>query len=739
LAARTGLAGWVRNEAGAVRIVVEGIAADLQHFLVDLERQAPPLARIDHLTVAPRALTGNRDFRIVESLTDPTGRLPVSPDIGLCGACERELYDPSDRRYGYPFITCTDCGPRFTVIESMPYDRERSTMASFRQCAECLAEYDRPTDRRYHSETNSCPRCGPSLWWHEGAREIRLGSGDALERSATMLRSGGIVAIRGLGGFHLACDAGNEEAVRRLRRRKRRESKPLAVMVRSLEDAKRLAVIDRFEAEHLMSPERPLVLLQRRDDSELLASSVAPALGSVAVMLAYTPLHHLLLEAVERPVVMTSGNVSEEPIATGNQEALDRLARLADGFLLHDREIVARYDDSLLRVARNQPLFMRRARGYAPLPLSLPVPSPRPLLAVGPHLKNTFTLADGGVAFVSQHIGDLENLETLEHYQQSLARFRTLFRIRERVAVRDLHPGYLSTRIAEELDCEQIVAVQHHHAHVAAVLAEHGRTDTVLGVTFDGTGFGEDGTVWGGEFLLADLRQSRRVAHLRPAPLPGGELAIRSPWRVALGYASPESEAVSTVVRGLHGIAEEEREIALRQACLGINAPLASSMGRLFDAAAAVLGVRLEQSYEGQAAMELESLAGARAGASLPFPMTQDGQRMAVLDPLPLLLALAEGVHRGDSVPDLAASFHDTVAAATVALAMDLAADAGVASVAVGGGCFQNRRLLETVVDGLESRGLTVLSPRRLSPNDGCISFGQAAVAAARLHDAQEA
>ncbi len=731
LAIRHELAGWVRNASGDVQIQVEGDPAAVATFVRDLRAEAPPLARIDDLHTERCEPAGLATFAILESRTESGRRQPISPDVALCAACEAELFNLANRRHRYPFITCTDCGPRFTVIEAMPYDRERTSMRAFTQCSACLEEYRTPGDRRYHSETNGCPVCGPRLWL-EGPGHP---PSEVLEAAAALLGTGKILAIRGLGGFHLAVDATNEEAVARLRTRKHREAKPLAVMVRTLADARRLGVVGQVEEELLTSRERPIILLNRqvRGIDHDVAPSVAPGLGSLGVMLAYTPLHHLLCDLVQRPLVMTSGNRSDEPIATYNDDARRRLAGIADAFLLHDREIVARYDDSVVRVAGTTPVFLRRARGYAPLPLTLPVASPRPLVAVGPHLKNTFTLVHAREAYVSQHIGDLENLETVEHWRAALRAYRTLFRLEPEVAVRDLHPGYLSTRLAGDLGLERIVAVQHHHAHIAAVLAEHGETEPVVGIAFDGTGYGADGHVWGAEFLVADLVNYRRAGHLRYARLPGGDLAAREPWRAALGYMALDPDTAGAFAHTFVTIPDEIRSMAMQQIARRLNAPLASSLGRLFDAAAAVLGVRTVSRYEGQSAMELEALAGNRGAQPFPLPFTENADGVLVLDPLPLLVTLAERRAAGIGLSELAARFHESVAAATDAVAGRIAAHAGLQTVALGGGCFQNARLLESVRARLEARGLRVLVPRRLSPNDGAVSYGQAAVAAALL------
>ncbi|MBX6363042.1 MAG: carbamoyltransferase HypF [Gemmatimonadetes bacterium] len=731
LAMRYGLAGAVRNESGEVRIEIEGEPAAVEAFVRELRTEAPPLARIDALDVAPAEPSGRAVFEIAPSVGRLDRRLPVSPDVAICDACAAELLDPGNRRFRYPFITCTDCGPRYTVIEAMPYDRERTSMRAFAQCPACLAEYHDPADRRYHSETNSCPACGPRVWLVAPDRRTLAEGDEAIRAAGRLIKAGLIVALRGLGGFHLAVDAGSASATARLRRHKHREAKPLAVMVRTLEEARALAHVDEPAARLLASRERPVVVLPRRPLAPL-APEVAPGLAEIGIMLAYTPLHLLLLEEVGRPLVMTSGNASEEPIAIGNDEAIERLGAIADALLLHDREIVSRYDDSVIRAGAGGPVFLRRARGYAPLPLDLPVPTPRALVAVGPHLKNTFALAVGASAFISQHIGDLENLETLDHFRATLDRYRSLFNVEPEVAVRDLHPGYLSTRIAEELGLERTIAVQHHHAHLAAVMAEHGRTEPVVGLAFDGTGHGDDGHTWGAEVLVADLVGYRRFAHLRYAPLPGGDLAARRPWRAALGYHALDPARTPALGRALGRVPERERELALQQIRHALNAPLASSMGRLFDAAAAVLGVRLESQYEGQAAMELEALAGGLPARPLPIDLGEDAGGL-VIDPLPLLEALADRAERGVDRALLAARFHETIAAAGATVAQLACADARTGVVALGGGVFQNLRLLASLRWRLEAAGLRVLLPRRLSPNDGAISYGQAAVAAALL------
>ena len=657
--------------------------------------------------------------------------------MALCPACETELLDPMNRRYRYPFITCTDCGPRYTVIERLPYDRERTTMRAFRQCPACAAEYGTPGERRHHSETNSCATCGPSLWFESGAEgAVEATAEGALRLATRLLLDGGVLALRGFGGFHLAADATSRPAVTALRTRKGRDAKPFAVMVRSLEAARALARVGGREAELLQSPERPIVLLEAVPDHRL-ADGVAPGVGTIGIMLPATPLHLLLAESVPRPLVMTSGNRSDEPIAIGNAEARRRLAVLADGFLFHDREILSRADDSVLRVVADQPVFLRRSRGYAPLPLRLPVPAPMPLLAVGPHLKNTFTVAVGDRAWVSPHIGDLENLEGLEHFRQTLAVYRRLFGVEPRAVVHDQHPGYLSTRIAQELELPVTLSAQHHHAHLAAVLAEHGETGPAIGVTFDGTGHGTDGAVWGGEILVGDLLGFRRAAHLRYAPLPGGDLAARRPWRALLGYASLESALRVLIDPVLAAVPATERALAERQLEARLNAPLASSVGRLFDAAAAILRVRTVVNFEGQAAMELEALAGRRPAAEYPMPLEDEPDGTFVLDPVPLLVRLGLRRLRGADPADLAADLHASVARGAEQAVRRVAAETGLTTVVLAGGVFQNGRLLDSLRTRLAHDRFRVLIARALPPNDGGVSYGQAAIAAAHLaHEA---
>lgn len=730
LAGRHHLAGWVRNVSGEVQVTVEGIAEDLEEFLEDLRREAPPLSTIERIERMAEDVAGFSHFSILASESDSSLRQPVPPDVAMCPSCEQELRDPANRRYRYPFITCTDCGPRFTVIEALPYDRERTAMAAFAQCGACLGEYRSPGNRRHHSETNSCPECGPRLWF-EAAGSVE-DADSALKAAVQLLKDGRILAIRGFGGFHLACDATREEAVQRLRQRKHRIDKPLAVMVKDLAGARDLVEFGVAEAALLSGRERPIVLLPLKDGSPL-APSVAPGLAVLGVMLPATPLHQILLDDAGNALVMTSGNLSEEPIAMGNAEARSRLGPIADGFLLHDREIFCRIDDSVMRPAAGAAIMLRRARGFAPLPLRLPVASPLPILAVGPHLKNTFTIVDGNTAFVSPHVGDLESVESLDHWRAMQSAYRRFFRVEPRVVAHDLHPGYLSTRMAKELGVEQLVGVQHHHAHIAAVMAEHGVTTPVLGVAYDGTGYGEDGTVWGAELLLADLTGYRRLAHFRNVPLAGGDLAARKLWRIVLGYCALSPSARPYFAAAFEGVDQTELAVAERQLEARVNCPLASSMGRLFDAAAAILGVCRVATYEGQGAMELEALAQFRPAAECASTIHEGASGGWEIDPLPLLTSLGLRRLKGYDVADLAADFHASIAWVTAEVLRREVERSGITTVALGGGTFQNARLLASLKERLESRGLRVLIPRLLPPGDGGISFGQAAVAAARL------
>jgi hydrogenase maturation protein HypF len=750
LATRLGLGGLVGNDADGVFAEIEGDPAAVARFLVLLEREPPPLARIDKVTTRDLAPAGVAGFAIAPSAPGGASRRAlVSADTATCADCLAELADPADRRYGYPFINCTNCGPRFTIVTSVPYDRAATTMAGFAMCPRCAAEYHDPADRRFHAQPTCCPDCGPRLRLvtSDGPPVPGLpvpgpADGGPVAAAAALLRAGQVVAVKGLGGYHLAADAGSAAAAGTLRARKHREEKPFAVMVADVAAARRLCEVSEAAAELLASARRPIVLLPRRAAAGAgpggVAPAVAPGSRQLGIMLPYTPLHHLLLRELGGPMILTSGNVSDEPIAYADADAARRLAPIADAVLAHDRAIHIRTDDSVVRVFRGGAAVLRRSRGYVPEPLAVPVTFTRPVLACGAELKSTFCLGARGHAFLSHHIGDLENVETLRSFTEGIEHFRRLFEIEPQVIAHDLHPDYLSTAHAERLAAAtgaELAGVQHHHAHIAACLADNGERGPVIGVAFDGTGYGPDGTIWGGEFLIADLAGYERAACLAPVPMPGGAAAIRQPWRMAASYlaaAYPDGSAPG----GLAVRARNERSWGTIAAMAerGINAPLTSSAGRLFDAVAALLGVRDAISYEGQAAIELEQLAdvaeagGYRAGP--PPPAAGGGPlRIAGAD---LVRAAAADLVAGVSAPVIAARFHHGVAALIEDTCVLLRDRSGLSAVALSGGVFQNLLLADRVVSALTSRGFRVLTHRRVPCNDGGISLGQAVIAASR-------
>ena len=747
LATSLGLGGLVGNDSRGVFAEVEGEPAAVRRFLVLLEQQAPPLARIERVTTRDLVPAGSAEFAIAPSepggpgagdAADRVRRALVSADTATCADCLAELADPADRRFGYPFINCTNCGPRFTIVRDVPYDRALTTMDRFHLCSLCAAEYRDPADRRFHAQPVCCPACGPRLrLLDRSGTQLRGQQAEAhpIAAAAAMLRAGGVLAVKGLGGYHLAVDAGCEPAAAALRERKHREDKPFAVMVADLAAARRLCEVDDAAAALLASPRRPIVLLPRRPGGDGVAPSVAPGNRQLGIMLPYTPVHHLLLGELAAPIVLTSGNISDEPIAYRDADALERLAPIADAFLAHDRAIHIRTDDSVVRAFGGRESVLRRSRGYVPEPLPVPVTFPRPVLACGAELKSTFCLAAGGHAFVSHHIGDLENAETLRSFTEGIAHFRRLFDIEPQVVAHDLHPDYLSTKYATGLAEAgppdlTLAGVQHHHAHIASCLADNGERGPVIGVAFDGTGYGTDGTIWGGEFLVADLAGFVRAGHLEPVPMPGGAAAIRQPWRMAASYLAAAYPAGPP--GDLDVIARNQRSwsAVLTMARRGINAPVTSSAGRLFDAVAAILGVRDAISYEGQAAIELEQLAEVSERGSYPAAVA-DGPPLRVAG-ADLVAAAVADLAAGISGPVIAARFHNGVAAAIEQVCLTLRDRHGLDTVALSGGVFQNLLLTERVIALLAGRGFRVLVHRRVPCNDGGISFGQAVVAAAR-------
>jgi hydrogenase maturation protein HypF len=725
LATAAGLAGGVRNTTEGVVIEVEGPAAAVEQFRTTLRDRMPPLVRIADIATQALPPEGRQGFVIWASERAPGGRGALIPyDVAVCAACAAEVADPADRRHGYPFTNCTLCGPRYTIIESVPYDRPHTSMRPFTMCAACQAEYDDPSDRRYHAQPNACPSCGPSLTLADDAG--RTLADRPLEAARRLLAEGRIVAVRGVGGFHLAVDATNEGAVSRLRRRKGRGQKPFAVLVPDLAATERHACLSPAERALITSDRRPIVLLDRRPGSPL-AASVAPDNPRLGMLLPYAPLHQLLLEGFAA-LVLTSGNLSEEPIAKDNAEALDRLRDIADGFLLHDRDILMSCDDSVAYCRGDDPALVRRSRGYVPDPVPFAFGAPE-ILAVGGHLKNTFCLTRGDEAFLSQHVGDLENLETSEHFERCLAHLRGLLGTSPRVVACDRHPDYLSTRFARELEDVTVVPVQHHHAHLAACMADRGLDGEVIGLCLDGTGLGDDGSIWGGEVLVGGYDRYRRAARLRPFRLPGGEAAVRQPWRSALGVLleSMGPDAAAERVSVLCGV-DRARVIAVAGAVeRGINAPLTSSLGRLFDAVSALLGLRATADFDGQAAMAVEFVA---AGPAVPWPMPLlDGDPLD-LDPRPLAAGILAGRAGGIPVAELAAAFHATVVEGLVAACLHVRERGGPSRVVCSGGCFMNRRLDLALDRALSDRGFEVFAHRSVPANDGGLSLGQAAVAA---------
>lgn len=835
LATEQGLSGWVLNASDGLHCWVEGDDAAVERFPALLAGRAPAMSVIEELISEEAVPAGLSGFEILESRSDGESMTLVSPDIATCPACLSELTDPGDRRHGYAFTNCTNCGPRFTIIDDVPYDRPMTTMRDFPMCPECAEEYDNPHDRRFHAQPNACFRCGPRLYLNPGhprrpAASPALGQSSPGDRDADALRAstpspaaelaadlqpdgigidptskpdwlwspnsepvprprrdhdveaarsaaildsatallldGRILAIKGLGGFHLACDATSESAVASLRERKRRWGKPLAIMCPDLTSVRTYCKVSGVEESLLTGAVRPIVLLRRHDgasdggcarsstgavgeedclstespsDAAPLAASLAPGLTEIGVMLPYTPLHHLLLARVGRPLVMTSGNLSDEPIATDNAEALERLAPIADAFLMHDREIHSRYDDSVMRVVDGIIEPVRRSRGYAPHPLPLPFEADTPILAAGPEQKNTFTLLTGKHAFVSQHIGDLENAETLASYEETISLYRRLFRVRPAVIAHDLHPEYLSTKWALEQRMP-LAGVQHHHAHIASVTGEHGVSGRVIGIAFDGTGYGEDGNIWGGEVLLADWEECERVAHLRYVPMPGAAAAVKRPARMAIGTLHALELLDHPGAKPLRSrLAEGEERTLVTMAERGVNSPLTSSMGRLFDAVSAIAGVADDARYEGEAAILLEACADPAADGAYAFAITDphatDRELLGaplVIDPTPVLAAILDDVAAGASPGAISMRFHRAVTALIVGAAARISERTGVTQVALSGGCFMNRILLDGAISGLRSAGMEPLTHRVLPMNDGAVSFGQAVVAWAR-------
>ena len=724
------LTGWVTNSIRGVEIEVEGPETSRHAFLTAL-RKPPPLARIDRQTVRDASPRNgeSRDFSILPSNDDIADQVtPVTPDAAICADCLRELFDPNDRRYRYPFITCTHCGPRFSIVTGVPYDRPQTTMASFPLCSECRAEYEDPTDRRFHAQPIACPVCGPhvSLFNSEG---VSLQGADPIEAVVDTLEAGGIVAIKGIGGYHLACDAFNVDSCTELRKRKIREEKPFAVMARNLSVAGRIGNLSAEANRLLQSPQSPIVIVPRRCDSSAL-SVIAPNNRTIGLLLPYSPIHHLLFHGARYDaLVMTSGNCSDEPICFEDDDALVRLRGIADCFLVHNRPIHVRVDDSVSRMTKCGPVPVRRSRGYAPAPICLKTSLNYPVLAVGAMLKHTFALGSGSRAYVSQHIGDLENAATWKSFVDGVERYKKLTGIDPELVAHDLHPDYLSTQYAERLGLPMI-PVQHHHAHIASCLADNGCDGPAIGIAFDGTGYGDDGTLWGGEWLVVDGPRYTRAASLRHIALPGGESGIRQPWRIGAGmldtiYANDWRGRGLPIERFMEN---DEWEQLRRYFGDMTYTPTTSAVGRLFDGVAAIAGVRGSITYEGQAAIEFEQAHDRTVDGAHPFDTTRNGDRYE-LDWSSTVRAVIDDLCRNRNIGAVSMRFHRGLAVAVADVTEQIARDVRIRVCALSGGVFQNALLLELLVPLLRDRGLRVLIHREVPPNDGGISLGQLVIA----------
>ena len=730
MAVKNGLSGFVQNRPDGVLAEAEGTISAIEFFLNDVRTLLPPMADVTGITSEETPPRGEKVFRIIESDLRGHGDVHIAPDMAVCPDCLKELLDPTDRRYRYPFVNCTNCGPRLTIIRDIPYDRINTSMACFPMCSDCEAEYRNPADRRFHAEPVACPKCGPVLrLMDKDGNPVE--TDNPVKRAIDLLARGSILAIKGLGGFHLSVDAANDEAVRRLRSRKFREEKPLAVMVRNLPQVRRITRISPEEEDLLLSPQRPIVLI-RKGKANLISPAVAPGLGNLGIMLPYTPLHHLLMEGPFPALVMTSANQVDEPICVGNREAAQRLSGIADFFLVHNRDILVRCDDSVAVVSKGLPSFFRRSRGFAPKPIRLQEAYPD-VLALGPQLKGTLCILKGSFAFLSPHIGDLETPQARDFFHETIVLMKRITESAPEVIACDLHPGYYSTKTAEALSEVQLIAVQHHHAHIVGCMAENRISGNVIGLAMDGTGYGSDGNAWGGEFLVANETEFTRKGHIDYLVLPGGEKAIREPWRIAASllreaYGKEWQEIASRL-----GIIPDRNQIALLEIAMEkrINSPLASGLGRVFDGIAALIGLRRTVTFEGQAAMELEAIAEGNGDDPYPFEIRRGRNGALLLDFRETVRALAEAVIAGKERGGLAGSFHRTLHQAFLKMAQEIRNETGLDRVVLSGGCFQNRILLEGCMETLTGSGFQVFIHHEVPANDGGISLGQAVIAGA--------
>lgn len=724
------LSGWVLNSNQGVEIDVEGEREELNSFVSDIKDKLPPLARIEKIEVNQLPLIDYKGFSIKKSITkEENSFVLVSPDISICEDCLQELFDPHNRRFHYPFINCTNCGPRFTIIKDIPYDRGKTTMRVFEMCPQCQSEYENIEDRRYHAQPNACAECGPQVFLYQNKRKLE--SIDPIKEAIKLLKDGKIGAIKGLGGFHLACDATNNEVVTKLRLLKNREAKPFAIMSFNLEKIKQYCKLGKKEEKWLVNRARPIVLLKKKEDS-LISSLVAPRNNYLGVMLPYTPLHYLLLKDNFTALIMTSGNIADQPIIGDNQEALEKLDGIADFFLLYNRDIFNRCDDSVVKIVNDGNVFFRRSRGYVPYPIILDFKL-KEVLALGGELKNTISFSKENYVFLSQYLGDLKSVETLNFLKESIENLEKIFRVNPETIACDLHPDYLSTQFAEEIGAKKglkVVKVQHHHAHIVSCMAENNIKEKVMGVAYDGTGYGDDGKIWGGEFLLCDLKKYFRVGHLKYYPLPGGDKAIEEPWRMAYSYLysiyGPKAKTLDIDFN--HRMDYDKLSIIEKMIDKNINSPLTSSCGRLFDAASSLIGIRDEINYEGQAAMELESLCAFGIKERYKFCIYKEGKEF-IIDPQEIFIDIIEDLKRGIDKKVMAAKFHNTVAEFTLNLCGKIKENTGINKIALSGGVFQNHYLTEKIISLLERDDFRVYTQRIVPPNDGGISLGQVVVA----------
>ncbi len=731
LAAARGITGTVANTPSGVSIVAEGERAALDAFTADITAKKPPLSEITEITAEPERPSGFSGFTIIKSGGESARSTLISPDVSICDDCLAELFDPNDRRYGYPFINCTNCGPRYTIIDDIPYDRPKTSMKHFGMCDLCLAEYEDPSNRRFHAQPNACPECGPQVSLHD-AKGKGMDCADPVTRTADLLKEGHIVAVKGLGGFHLAVDGGNEAAVKRLRERKLREEKPFAVMVKDLAEARTLARISEEEAALLTSFRRPIVLLEGRDDAGV-AEAVSPKNRYLGIMLPYTPLHALIMAAGPRVLVMTSGNRSDEPIAIENHGGFADLAEIADYFLVHDRDIYLRSDDSIMRVTAGERRFIRRSRGYVPVPVFLSGDAGQ-VLGCGGEQKSTVCMTKGNKAFLSQHIGDLKNLSTHDFFKLTVDHMKRILHIEPEVVAHDLHPDYLSTRYAMEQEGVRRVGVQHHHAHIVSCMAENRIEGPVIGLSFDGTGYGTDGTIWGGEVLIASAEKFTRAAHMGRLAMPGGGAAVKEPWRMGISalYDAYGADLFDLPLPFLRSVEESKARFMTAMVDKKLNAPMTSSLGRLFDAVCAVAGVRNRVYFEGQGAMELEMAAEGTVDRLYDYrwELAGEGEALA-LPPSPIIKGVVEDILNRVPLSEISMRFHATLARMFTGLVKELSEKNTLDRVVLSGGVFQNSIFLTEMIRELSLCGLSVYTHKIVPANDGGLSLGQALVASA--------